>query len=565
MADKKRSRTAYSKLSQEEKDAKNARRRQQWSDLSQAKKDAKNARRRELRLLKKQPTNVASQISPDEKDVAADLEPRQMVGEESITAGTLQQIHDPFKKLLSEAAHSTYELVVTLTYKDRLVTTYHDLVTITFIQHFGGDYLEDSNEKRLKVWQDMTTGVTMIKDIRPGQSNWTAEVMVIEKGFPRLTQNKKLYQKLVFIDAEGTIFEEDMPILKDTLNIYRTYSISNAIVNGTPTDHRVIDNDFQWLLYARTPIEETVVEALSIRALKYNFIPLGQLYKYDPTEGLAMKLQTRGSSTFVFNPALPEASALQTWCMAQSTAITKLPSIDLGHLGTVQVSPPHRNQIKKINRLPTTVEEDETHWIQVMCKVVDYNQKFYYMSCSKCIKGTAARGNTPFWCNYCKQRVLPTPRCKFNIELSDSTGIIVATLFGEKAESMFSIDGEYLRENIQQDQLSDVAMEKLGTGIEYAVQVRAYKYEAREVALCLFNVNAFFPTNEIIEDILQLTLEPETPAKKQRKNESKDETSSAANDDSTVVSEEHAPAVSNNLKKNEDHTKKPRNGKTKKD
>ncbi|KAH7855784.1 hypothetical protein Vadar_028830 [Vaccinium darrowii] len=202
----------------------------------------------------------------------------------------------------------------------------------------------------------MATGVTMIKDIRPGQSNWTAEVMVIEKGFPRLTQNKKLYQKLVFIDAE-----------------------------------------------------------------------------------------------------------------------------------------------------------DETNWIQVMCKVVDYNQKFYYMSCSKCIKGTTARGNTPFWCSYCKQRLLPMPRCKFNIELSDSIGIIVATLFGEKAESMFSIDGEYLRENIQQDQLSDVAMEKLGTGIEYAVQVRAYKYEAREVALCLFNVKAFFPTNEIIEDILQLTLEPETP------------------------------------------------------
>lgn len=39
---------------------------------------------------------------------------------------------------------------------------------------------------------------------------------------------------------------------------------------------------------------------------------------------------------------------------------------------------------------------------------------------------------------------------KFNIELSDKTGSIVATVFQRDAEGMFGITAEYMRENIQQ-------------------------------------------------------------------------------------------------------------------
>lgn len=77
--------------------------------------------------------------------------------------------------------------------------------------------------------------------------------------------------------VQGTIFGQDMNVLKDTLKMYKTYSISNAVVQPTPPEHRVIDNDYQWLLYARTPIEEIVVETLCIRALKYDFVPLAQI------------------------------------------------------------------------------------------------------------------------------------------------------------------------------------------------------------------------------------------------------------------------------------------------
>ncbi|KAG5566976.1 hypothetical protein RHGRI_002514 [Rhododendron griersonianum] len=308
----------------------------------------------------------------------------------------------------------------------------------------------------------MTSNMKMLKDIVPGVPNWTAEVMVIEKGLPRLAKNKRLYQKLVFIDSEGskiqgTIFQQDMRFLKNTLKIYHTYRISNAIINDTPAQHQVIDNDHEWVLYARTPIEEVAVKELSITAFKYNFVPLADLTKYTKSrEGIdaifavlkvgapkktketwvqniliidqgsnfilivtttnlaaGVKLQTRGSTTFIFDPVLPEANALKTWCMIHSAAINKLPAIELQQVGLIKSLIPCRSQIIKINRLPTIVS--------------------------------------------------------------------TATL-------------------------SEAARGKLGKGIEYAVHLRAYKYAPTDSEFCLFSIDTFVPVTKIIEDTQELHL-----------------------------------------------------------
>ncbi|XP_058220592.1 replication protein A 70 kDa DNA-binding subunit B-like [Rhododendron vialii] len=136
--------------------------------------------------------------------------------------------------------------------------------------------------------------------------------------------------------------------------------------------------------------------------------------------------------------------------MAHSATLQKIPPIELYQLGLVRSSRPHQSEIITVNRLPTIVNTQETHWVKVVCKVTDWNQRFYYMSCSKCTRATAAQSDAPFWCNYCKERVHPMPRCKFQIQLSDSTGFIIATAFGEQADSMFSITGDYLKNSMQE-------------------------------------------------------------------------------------------------------------------
>lgn len=41
--------------------------------------------------------------------------------------------------------------------------------------------------------------------------------------------------------------------------------------------YKIVDNKYQWFLYARTPIEETSIDGLTIRTLNHNFTPIAAL------------------------------------------------------------------------------------------------------------------------------------------------------------------------------------------------------------------------------------------------------------------------------------------------
>ncbi|XP_058203000.1 uncharacterized protein LOC131317469 [Rhododendron vialii] len=67
------------------------------------------------------------------------------------------------------------------------------------------------------------------------------------------------------------------------------------------------------------------------------------------------KLETKGLTIFNFDPPLPEANVLRTWCLAHSIEIQNL---DIGHLNQIgtpitPVESPFERDIIKIDRLPT--------------------------------------------------------------------------------------------------------------------------------------------------------------------------------------------------------------------
>ncbi|XP_058225000.1 uncharacterized protein LOC131334140 [Rhododendron vialii] len=74
-----------------------------------------------------------------------------------------------------------------------------------------------------------------------------------------------------------------------------------------------------------------------------------------------------------------------------------------------------------------------------MATVTDFAQNFYYLACSICKKATNAYGDGDFWCNYCNQKVPALTKIKFNIQLTDPTGTIEATVFSEIAAEFYNI------------------------------------------------------------------------------------------------------------------------------
>lgn len=51
----------------------------------------------------------------------------------------------------------------------------------------------------------MADNLYTIKDVKEGMTNWTTRVMVIERGYPRITSGDQTYQKIILVDSEVSI------------------------------------------------------------------------------------------------------------------------------------------------------------------------------------------------------------------------------------------------------------------------------------------------------------------------------------------------------------------------
>lgn len=76
------------------------------------------------------------------------------------------------------------------------------------------------------------------------------------------------------------MWNADIEILKDTLKVFHTYSISNSKVENTPIEFCVFDHTLQWTLSCRTPIEQISMPGLNVRGLKFQFVPLKDLSEH---------------------------------------------------------------------------------------------------------------------------------------------------------------------------------------------------------------------------------------------------------------------------------------------
>ncbi|PON91149.1 hypothetical protein TorRG33x02_129650 [Trema orientale] len=65
--------------------------------------------------------------------------------------------------------------------------------------------------------------------------------------------------------------------------MFRTYNISNAIVNRILPAHRIVDNEYQWIINSETKVNEVAEEEALKQAqdaLEFNFVPFSALDQY---------------------------------------------------------------------------------------------------------------------------------------------------------------------------------------------------------------------------------------------------------------------------------------------
>ncbi|KAH7846008.1 hypothetical protein Vadar_008585 [Vaccinium darrowii] len=145
------------------------------------------------------------------------------------------------------------------------------------------------------------------------------------------------------------------------------------------------------------------------------------------------------ASTFIFNPTIPEAAALQAWCKANATAIKELPVGTAPRYQACKQTPPPNDKLVKIANIPASVTKPIYIGVKGTVQLVEFNQRFIYVACLVCNRGMNAFGDGEFWCNYCEKNVQPLTRVKFDVEIKDPTGHISAAMFAEEAEEFYKI------------------------------------------------------------------------------------------------------------------------------
>ncbi|XP_071912933.1 uncharacterized protein [Coffea arabica] len=60
------------------------------------------------------------------------------------------------------------------------------------------------------------------------------------------------------------------------------------------------------------------------------------------------------------------------------------------------------------------------------------------MGCIKCHRMTAANFGTTFTCNHCNEKQQASPRCRFDVDLTDHTDTLTASVFGDLAETLLT-------------------------------------------------------------------------------------------------------------------------------
>ncbi|KAL3812979.1 hypothetical protein ACJIZ3_014247 [Penstemon smallii] len=117
-----------------------------------------------------------------------------------------------------------------------------------------------------------------IQNIRQDLRNWKVKVIVYDKTQPRLSPSSpNPYQRIILMDETkvvSTIYGKDIKKIGDKLQLYKTYIISNAVVNLQDTKYNIFGYPYQWTLKSFTKTRYHRERIIHPFILKFRFASL---------------------------------------------------------------------------------------------------------------------------------------------------------------------------------------------------------------------------------------------------------------------------------------------------
>ncbi|KAL2500719.1 replication protein A 70 kDa DNA-binding subunit B-like [Forsythia ovata] len=132
----------------------------------------------------------------------------------------------------------------------------------------------------------MSNEFQLIREVSPGMTRWTVNVVVAEKFSPRIAQKSPTKcQILILMDSEGstvqaTLYGQNITAFQDELILGKTYLISNALVKATSAEYKAKSGEVQWTISRKTRIRRVEENNSNLLISTYSFTDFEDLPKY---------------------------------------------------------------------------------------------------------------------------------------------------------------------------------------------------------------------------------------------------------------------------------------------
>ncbi|XP_070005392.1 replication protein A 70 kDa DNA-binding subunit B-like [Nicotiana sylvestris] len=354
----------------------------------------------------------------------------------------------------------------------------------------------------------------------------------------RMTRDCEVFEDKVV----AVLYGEDIEKYADKLTPFSTYLISTAKVR-VPLPYGVPTNRFEWVIDRFTVVEEVKDDNLQDPPLppptRLNTVPFAYLHdqqrntefvsftvhsfycsvrptiltlweefadadgsilaahvaeypiivakRITRTNYAGLSLSTRYNSVILINPPYPQVEGLLNWVRDNRRTLMRY---NQQTNSSLVLAP----DIVPIVDIPYKSFE-----VEGKLSPPNDNQDFYELLCSHC--GHQYRTHSPkiIHCASCKQRAMLTPRARFEVVMTDSSGSAVATLIGELGEKFLDMTAAGICEII--------SVKKQPLPLEHVRQRlthRLFKIQLRKTFSRTSDMRLFIVSYFVKEDLFQL-------------------------------------------------------------
>nr|XP_027075654.1 replication protein A 70 kDa DNA-binding subunit B-like [Coffea arabica] len=296
-----------------------------------------------------------------------------------------------------------------------------------------------------------------IEEILPGMKSWSAKIIVQEKRQPATASaSPTRYQKLIFVDAkgsqvEGILFNHAIQVMGPRLTVFKRYKISNAEVRLIDEKYRTDGLTTQWVISTKTVVEELPDDT--------DMMPTR--FSYTMFKDLAQFMEQKNQFVDIL-----------------AVVISVLPVTSFtNEFGTGRVQ---KFVVINEEKLPLQLSLFNEFIDNEGQKIAENMNNFPVIVCRRLkvkpfngIALSTRKDSTILIDPPIQEAMLLKNWCRFDVILSDKSGRVTATLFGDLAEKLLTYSAldamQYFHKNIE---LPLMHVHEALRAKEFAVQIQ---------------------------------------------------------------------------------------------